>query len=775
MINRRVLRLCIFTLLLSLFVIRSQVLPPLSATAESFEKSVDRKDPFTVDEQADESPMKDASMNFYDTVHSSTNLFTNPDFRYNTADNISTVSDWDIYSDSIFGTLERFGRGGNNSHYIHGLINPNVGILGAPNQGKLQTTFSKGSSLSLVQEVELLPGRRSYRLSGGKAGAAYLKIRVYTATKELLYTLHDSPQGDPDGAYAYEFETDEPTIFVAFETGKEASSPVANVYGELNSIRLEAIKNLVLEPNSPNTGSPTSDRSSLFSGETARIQANPAKGYHFVRWEILSGEGSFFKDKTKEETTFTMGMSDTVVRAVYEKETLNVETKEIEVPLGTDSKSIDVTELITSVTKEPSGETVEHFSVEEVDNFNFMSVGEKEVTLKVMSDDLTKKVSIKYRVLWQHSLGILDHGSTLTGLSLSLLLGEEKPRLRAGFGEVTENILDHRTFSRGRFSLYRENTDTQQLELTTTTVFQSKKTLVETWNKQLEEDHAVNYGDVVAASVHARDSVGSNITSQSLVHARNERLEFDVRSTSTGFYMLTTNGFRFLRVNELTTNRVSVPWSSSAEEMAALAPTFFRYPSQMTEEEKEQLTFDFVRYDDTTIGGNDRRGTIAVTQTIPNQGSFTVNYEVFFTVNGPLTFDSVPSSIDFGSLTYGARTQRVEEAKLDKALAVSDMRSDTKNGWTVSATLVSPLTNESGKELPTALRYVYNGKEKILDKDSQIIYMSQGNKERQIRISDTWGTEKGSDGLKFHLNASDIVYTGAYKGVIRWTLMDGQP
>lgn len=49
------------------------------------------------------------------------------------------------------------------------------------------------------------------------------------------------------------------------------------------------------------------------------IHANPAERFDFLRWEIVSGTGSRILNPTNATTTFTMGTTDTVVQAVYQK------------------------------------------------------------------------------------------------------------------------------------------------------------------------------------------------------------------------------------------------------------------------------------------------------------------------------------------------------------------------------------------------------------------------------------------------------------------------
>ncbi len=67
-------------------------------------------------------------------------------------------------------------------------------------------------------------------------------------------------------------------------------------------------------------GQPTTNREKLETGGKATITARPNKGYQFVKWEIVSGSGSSIANAMVQETTFTMGSSDAVVRAVFEEE-----------------------------------------------------------------------------------------------------------------------------------------------------------------------------------------------------------------------------------------------------------------------------------------------------------------------------------------------------------------------------------------------------------------------------------------------------------------------
>lgn len=76
---------------------------------------------------------------------------------------------------------------------------------------------------------------------------------------------------------------------------------------------------LSLQASPSEGGTPTALTSALTQGESTTILANPNGKFDFIRWEIVSGTGSSITDPTDGTTTFTMGTSDTSLRAVYQR------------------------------------------------------------------------------------------------------------------------------------------------------------------------------------------------------------------------------------------------------------------------------------------------------------------------------------------------------------------------------------------------------------------------------------------------------------------------
>jgi len=92
-------------------------------------------------------------------------------------------------------------------------------------------------------------------------------------------------------------------------------------------------------------GNPIIDTASLWQGSTTEIRANPATGYTFSRWEIVSGTGSSIANVNAANTTFTMGSSNTTIRAVYTQNTYSVTVVPVPSDGGRPSASREVFDL----------------------------------------------------------------------------------------------------------------------------------------------------------------------------------------------------------------------------------------------------------------------------------------------------------------------------------------------------------------------------------------------------------------------------------------------
>ncbi|MGM0276499.1 MULTISPECIES: WxL domain-containing protein [unclassified Enterococcus] len=104
--------------------------------------------------------------------------------------------------------------------------------------------------------------------------------------------------------------------------GAEFRATSSNAHGFrmfMNRPANSVVKNLAFESFPIEGGNAKSNKTSVFQGETVDISASPNPGYQFSRWEIVSGSGGVIEDVEARNTKFTMGSSDTILRAVFEE------------------------------------------------------------------------------------------------------------------------------------------------------------------------------------------------------------------------------------------------------------------------------------------------------------------------------------------------------------------------------------------------------------------------------------------------------------------------
>ena len=406
--------------------------------------------------------------------------------------------------------------------------------------------------------------------------------------------------------------------FGDFETGiAEIDNPE-----EIPEQEVEKFK-LVLENSPIRGGESSTDQSQLFLGERTRIKATPNTGYRFKQWELVSGVGARIEEVTKEETTFTMGLEDATVKAVYEQITHEL--------------SLEASPAEGGV---PSAEET--------------TVGQGSTTVLKANPNSGYRFS-KWEVV-------------------------------SGSGTVVEEPTKEET----KVTMGVENAKLRAV-----------------------------YERIYTLEIEASPSEGGTPSAAKTILAQGETTIIKANPA---------RGYSFSKW-EITSGTGTVIEEPTTEETTI---------TMGTEDAKIRAIFLADPID-------------------------------------ALKIESAPSRIDFGTLTYDATTKRIENPTIDSPLVVLDRRSGAISGWTLTATVSTPMKNEDEKELTRALRYVHNGKETILGMDAQIVGQNTTGTPGRYVISDHWGKEKGSDGLKLQLDSSDSVYTGNYIGVITWKLMAGQP
>ena len=143
------------------------------------------------------------------------------------------------------------------------------------------------------------------------------------------------------------------------------------------------------------------------------------------------------------------------------------------------------------------------------------------------------------------------------------------------------------------------------------------------------------------------------------------------------------------------------------------------------------------------------------------------------TIAGGLVISSRPETIDFGEVSYKAKDFTVDNPSVSDPLEVTDTRSDKTDGWSLTAKVVTPL-NDNGKVLDGNMVYRKAGKDLDIN-STQVIYSNQDQSKTKVDVTETWGNTADSDGVKLKFKYTDKMKKGSYTGVIRWTLMAGQP
>nr|WP_086314063.1 isopeptide-forming domain-containing fimbrial protein [Enterococcus sp. 7F3_DIV0205]OTN86028.1 hypothetical protein A5821_001978 [Enterococcus sp. 7F3_DIV0205] len=148
--------------------------------------------------------------------------------------------------------------------------------------------------------------------------------------------------------------------------------------------------------------------------------------------------------------------------------------------------------------------------------------------------------------------------------------------------------------------------------------------------------------------------------------------------------------------------------------------------------------------------------------------------EVTYVFDGKLLLYSAPNRINFSTHKYDGKTARVNAPAYDQDLVVKDGRS-VKDKWTLTAKLTAEMTHidpaHKDSVLKNAIRYVYEGKEIILDKGAQPIMVHTNEAEKELyNISTTWNGTKAGDGFKLEVDPGDVKKLGSYQGEILWEL-----
>ncbi|MGX7264584.1 WxL domain-containing protein [Enterococcus crotali] len=156
------------------------------------------------------------------------------------------------------------------------------------------------------------------------------------------------------------------------------------------------------------------------------------------------------------------------------------------------------------------------------------------------------------------------------------------------------------------------------------------------------------------------------------------------------------------------------------------------------------------------------------TEIVIPSGGRTVQY-VF---EGQLRIVSAPELIQFGKQKYDAKVTRINDPIYDKDLIVKDNRT-SMGRWTLMAKLTKEMTStiDTSIILKNAIRYVYDGKESTISKDTALpIMIHEAVTKDPYNISNTWSGTQTGDGIKLEVDPGDVKTIGEYQGEILWEL-----
>lgn len=138
---------------------------------------------------------------------------------------------------------------------------------------------------------------------------------------------------------------------------------------------------------------------------------------------------------------------------------------------------------------------------------------------------------------------------------------------------------------------------------------------------------------------------------------------------------------------------------------------------------------------------------------------------------GILIFESAPKKLSFGEPVKISSKEQVYPLQTINGddLSVKDLRGIGEK-WSLTAKMLKLLTHSSGKQLPEAMYYRYNGNEQLMGlEESALIRDETTTSRNSIIVSDDWVHTITQPFVK---TKAGQVQKGTYQGTIQWTLQD---
>ncbi|TPR55159.1 WxL domain-containing protein [Enterococcus sp. OL5] len=414
-----------------------------------------------------------------------------------------------------------------------------------------------------------------------------------------------------------------------------------------------------------------------------------------------------------------------------------------------------------------------------------------QATVKHLDTGSELQIDVPVEVVWGNAIFSKEAATDASTGAITLHISDNEPSLIAveGYGSTLNS---NQVTSRPVYSIYHKHYDNLIHRLSVGTVNQSRRNVVGNWNNNLKNIES-SYGDVIGLSVNRFGNASQNYNGANTWISRNENIVREAVGWQEALYMITESGYQLLRVNQLSTNNVVFDANDSTEELQRRIAEFFTFHDDFTDLEEKEITYELVTTDD-LIPGESGQAIIKVTQTRDKKYSFSMNYEVDFTVNpGQLELTKITNgNFDFGNIEQSSR-QQVVAAKGEHAptITINDYSNTTQWSMYVSA---SPFVNTEKQALIGATMtlkglsvletvhtwFVVPSKDIVLSQAPQLVgTMSNPNGvyegEQGTTVIQIGESMNGSlTGVQLTLPSNTPVDRGTYHSVVTWELV-GDP
>lgn len=292
------------------------------------------------------------------------NLLENSNFIFERGVS-TTIPSWEMASSTtpVNALLRNLTISQVNSGDWNQLSDGNFRIGGSGNLNVLRTAGTRTFLIS--QTIPTVRNQRySISIRARNVGEdARLTMTAYSGTGQLAGS-------NPLGSLGYDLSETIDTYNLSFTATSNLTTIGFRAAGShvvfSDAIVVPEKYSLTLEASPSIGGTPSTDKTNLLLGESATLAANPNPGYQFSHWEVVSGVGSDITSASNPDTTFIMGSSDTIVRAIYEVDmegTVHVQH------LDTDGNEISESEVLTgSIGEEYQTEAraIEHYQLRDI-------------------------------------------------------------------------------------------------------------------------------------------------------------------------------------------------------------------------------------------------------------------------------------------------------------------------------------------------------------------------------------------------------------------------